>query len=160
MRSVVLVAVALLPVPSLAAELVGTEVPPYPAGLTSLHGSCLGDTDKGEDICAWSVGTLNMRSGAPVGVFAGRLAGNASDGTARWLVTGHLVLPSVEEGYEVQIGTCRRSGVDDQTIVALARLDPDKEYSDAVAWAAQFDRTSGALATMDTAGIDCANIGP
>jgi hypothetical protein len=159
MRGVVLIVAALLSVPSHAAELIGTQVPPYPPGMESLIGSCLGDTEKGEDICAWSVATLNDISGAAIGVFSGRSAGNAEDGTARWVVTGYLALPTGKEGYEVQIGTCRRSGIDDQTIVALARLDPDQEYSVDVAWAAQFDRTSGALAPMPTTGIDCANIG-
>jgi hypothetical protein len=159
MRSAVLIAAMLLAVPAGAAELVGTEVPPYPAGMESLIGSCLGDTGKGEDVCAWSVATLNDSSGAAVGVFAGRLAGNADDGTARWLVTGYLDLPTGREGYEVQIGTCRRSGVDDHTIVALARLDPNEEYSDDVAWAAQFDRATGGLALIATTGIDCLNIG-
>ena len=135
-------------------------MPPYPAGLENLIGSCIGDTAKGEDICAWSIGTLNpIGSGVAIGVFAGRSLGNAADGTARWLVTGYLTLPAPKEGYDVQIGMCRRSGVDDQTIVAVARLDPEKEYSDDVTWAAQFDRSSGALAEMPTTGIDCANVG-
>lgn len=159
MRRVVLIAATLLAVPSGAAELVGTEVPPYPPGMESLIGSCLGDAAKGEDVCAWSVGTLNDSTGAAIGVFAGRSAGNAEDGTPRWLVTGYLALPPGMDGYEVQIGTCRRSGVEDQTIVALARLDPNAEYSDDVAWAAQFDRASGAIAPIEATGIDCLNIG-
>jgi hypothetical protein len=160
MRGVITVVLALLALPSHAEELVGREVPPYPAGLENLIGSCIGDTAKGEDICAWSIGTLNaIGSGVAIGVFAGRSLGNAPDGTARWLVTGYLTLPAPKEGYEVQIGMCRRSGVEDQSIVAVARLDPDKEYSDDVTWAAEFDRASGALAEMPTAGIDCANIG-
>lgn len=160
MRSVILVAMALLAVPVRADTLVGHEVPPYPAGLDNLIGSCLGDTEKGEDICAWSVGTLNHKSsGAPIAVYAGRSAGNAPDGTARWLVTGYLALPPAKEGYDVQIGSCRRSGVDDQTIIAIARLDPDAEYSDGVTWAAQFDRLSGALTEVATTGIDCVNVG-
>jgi hypothetical protein len=160
MRGVVLIAATLLSFPLQADELIGREVPPYPAGLENLIGSCLGDTEKGEDICAWSVGTLNHRdSGAAVGVFAGRSLGNAADGTARWQVTGYLTLPPPKEGYDVQIGTCRRSGADDQTIVAIARLDPEAEYSDDVSWAAQLDRSSGALAEVETAGIDCVNVG-
>lgn len=160
MRSMILIAATLVSLPVAADELVGREVPPYPTGLESLVGSCLGDTEKGEDICGWSVGTLNQKaSGAPIAVFAGRSAGNAPDGTARWLVTGHLTLPPPQEGYDVQIGTCRRSGVDDQTIVAVARLSPDSETSDAVVWAAQLDRSSGTLAELSTAGIDCVNVG-
>lgn len=160
MRSAIVIAAVLLSVSTQAAELIGTQVPPYPAGTSNLIGSCLGDTEKGEDICAWSVGTLNDSSDVAIGVFAGKSAGNEADGTARWLVTGYLALPSAKEGYEVQIGSCRRSGVDDQTIVALARLNPNEEYSNDVAWAAQLDRTNGALAPLATAGIDCANIGP
>jgi hypothetical protein len=161
MRSIVLIAATLLSFQLHAEELVGREVPPYPAGLENLIGSCVGDTEKGEDICAWSIGTLNhIGSAAAIGVFAGRSLGNTADGTARWLVTGYVTLPSPQEGYEVQIGMCRRSGVEDQTIVAVARLDPNSEASDDISWAAQLDRSSGALAEMPTAGIDCLNAGP
>jgi hypothetical protein len=159
MRRIVLIAMTLLSLPVRADELIGREVPPYPAGLENLTGTCLGDTEKGEDICAWSLGTLNhIGSGAAVGVFAGKSLGNAADGTARWLVTGYLTLPPPREGYDVQIANCRRDGIDDQTIVAVARLDPDTETSDDTAWAAQFDRSSGALTEVATTGIDCVGV--
>jgi hypothetical protein len=159
LRAVVLISLSLLTLPSHAAELIGTQVPPYPAGLDSLTGSCIGDTGKGEDICAYSIGTLNGASAVALAIFAGRSAGHATDGTPRWLVTGYLALPPLKEGYDVQIGTCRSGGVDDGSIIALARLDPDEEYSSDISWAARFERHDGALSQIATTGIDCINPG-
>src|SRR5262245_35531393 len=75
LRGAILMSVALLALPAQAVELIGTQVPPYPAGLNSLGGSCLGDPQQGEDVCAWSIGVLGDASGAAVGVYAARLLG-------------------------------------------------------------------------------------
>jgi len=159
LRGVVLVSTVLLALPAQAAELIGTQVPPYPAGLESLTGTCLGDTAKGEDVCAWSIGTLSDASGAAVGIYAGQSLGHNSDGTPRWLVTGHLPLPKLAEGYEVQITTCRLDGVADAELVAVARFTTEAEYSTDVSWAARFERKGGTLREIGTKGIDCMLLG-
>jgi hypothetical protein len=159
LRRVVLTSMAFLALPAQAAELIGTEVPPYPAGLESLIGSCIGDPLQGEDVCAWSIGTLNDASGAAVGIYAGKSAGHASDGTPHWLVTGHLPLPTLAEGYQVQITTCRLDGVEDPQLVAVARFTTEAEYSSDVSWAARFERKGGTLREIGTKGVDCLLLG-
>lgn len=141
--------------PALADDLVGRTVPPYPNGLESLIGSCVGDTEAGEDICAWSIATINRESGEAVGLYAARTAGNQADGAPLWQVTSELPIPAIGSGYDVVIGECRNAEVPDQTIAAIARPNPDGEYSDEVAWAAQLDRGTGALTAIDAATVDC-----
>jgi hypothetical protein len=155
LRAVVLVAAVLIASTCRADGLVGKTVPPYPAGLQSLSGSCLGDPAQGEDVCALTIATLNDASGAVVGIFAGAAAGHDADGGAFWKVLAELPVPGVASGYEVQIGTCRRDGADDPLVVAVARLDPNSEYSADISWAARFDRERATFAEIKTAGVDC-----
>jgi hypothetical protein len=159
LRGAVLISLLLLALPTQAAELIGTQVPPYPAGLNSLGGSCIGDPLQGEDVCAWSIGALGNAPGAAIAVYAARLTGRDSDGTPRWLVTGHLSLPTLAEGYDVQIATCRLDGVADSQIVAVARFPTEAEYSSDVSWAAIFERKGGTLREIGTKGIDCLLLG-
>jgi hypothetical protein len=159
LRDVVLVSTVLLAFPAQAVELIGTQVPPYPAGLTSLNGSCIGELAQGEEVCAWSVATLNDASGTPIGIYAGRLTGRRSDGTPRWLVTGQLPLPPIAEGYEIQMTTCRRDGIADALLVAVAQFTTDAEYSADVLWAARLEPTDGILVEVGTKGIDCLLLG-
>lgn len=156
MRRAWLIVPTILAAPAAADSLVGHTVPPYPAGLSSLIGGCVGDTGAGEDICAWSIATLNRESGQAIGVYAARSGGHDADGMPRWIVTSELALPSTEGGYDVVVGECRRNENPDATIVAVARHDPDEEISRDVAWAAQLDRGTGKLSPIDTVSIDCA----
>lgn len=140
-------------------ELVGREVPPYPAGYDSLTGTCVPTSEKVEDVCGRGLGSLE-RDGRTVAVLAQMKAGMQGD-HARWRITDIVELPEPQPGEELVIGTCEAAGEADPGIAALVdgtRRDRD-EWLQATRWARRLDRVSGRLVELEPAGVRCINEG-
>lgn len=167
------VTVALWPAGALAGDLIGRIVPPYPAQLRDIGGSCMTLTAGYEHICDYSVGVL--ADSAPIAgsapataanddasdttiryVVAGRMAGR--DGKqARWLITDAVPYPTAQAGYHLQVSSCRVAGRDDPQVIAVVRGDLEGELLTDVLWARRVDLPAGTFTTLDPKSVDCIN---
>jgi hypothetical protein len=143
--------------------LVGRSVPPYPAGLDELQGSCIAGGPSPTQVCDYSLTVVGRfatdpaLAATPTQLLALR---NLDPGArqARWQVIDAAVVPKPRRGYELQIGGCRIDGVDAAAVVAFVRHG-DREYSRDVRWARQFDMASGRLLQLAGKRVDCINEG-
>lgn len=143
--------------------LVGKTVPPYPAGLDELQGSCISGGPLPAQVCDYSLTVVGRfaadrtQGATATQVLAMR---NLDPGArqARWIVTDAVASPKQRKGYELQIGTCRVDRVDSPNVVALVRHG-DREYSRDVRWVRQFDIASGMLVPVAAKRVDCINEG-
>lgn len=137
-----------------ATELVGQVVPPYPDGLRSLTGSCVSDSDDYQRVCDWSIETLADADGIRRWVVAGSRAGDGGPiGLLR--ITDAIAHPHIAEGFDLQTGTCRLDGADDDHVVAVVRIDFGREFWGDTTWARRLDFSTGTLVELDPARVDC-----
>ncbi len=144
-------------------SLVGKTVPPYPAGLDELQGSCISGGPLPAQVCDYSLTVVGRfaadraQGATATQVLAMR---NLDSGArqARWTVTDAVAVPKARKGYELQIGTCRVDRVDSPNVVAFVRHG-DREYSRDVRWVRQFDIASGMLVPVAAKRVDCINEG-
>ena len=73
---------------TLAEELVGKVVPPFPGGMYQRGGQCIGANAK--DPCEMGVSVLTTVEGRKVGVYAARSAGRDEKQGPLWTVTDVL----------------------------------------------------------------------
>lgn len=144
-------------------SLVGKTVPPYPAGLDELQGSCISGGPLPAQVCDYSLTVVGrFAADRAQGATATQVLAlrNLDSGArqARWTVTGAVAVPKPRKGYELQIGTCRVDRVDSPNVVAFVRHG-DREYSRDVRWARQFDIASGMLVPVESKRVDCINEG-
>ena len=132
------------------------EVPPYPDGLVSNIGACVGSGTKPDEICAYSIGTLDDAKGRTLHLFAGRAAGHIGQ-QARWTITDVIAWPVLRRNEYVSIATCERDGVPDAGVVAVVDTLGAAEMYEAVRWAMRLDR--GKFVEIPTTGIRCYNEG-
>ena len=153
----------LAPLSLAATDLVGRVVPPYPAGLDELGGSCVSDSPDPARVCDYSVGVLAAPAGnaggepVPRFVVAGQFAGR--DGArAQWRITDALPYPVAQPGYYLQFGTCRVDGRDDARVAAIVRQrDTATEWLKDVAWAGRLKLPEGRFDRLDARAVDCLN---
>jgi hypothetical protein len=147
--------VVALAMPLHAQGLVGSIVPPYPAGLSEQEGSCVGD--KPGQPCEWGIGILANAAGKKVQIYAGS---DATDGRkdARWRVTDVLPYPTLGKGLDLAVAVCRSGGAEDSAILAVVR-NAKREFLQATGWVYRLDRTSGKFVKLSPTGIDCINAG-
>lgn len=153
----------LAPLSVTAADLVGRVMPPYPAGLDELGGSCVSDSVEPARVCVYSVGVLAspaaVDGGEPVPrfVIAGQLAGR--DGArAQWRITDALPYPTGRPGYYLQFGTCRVNGRDDARVAAIVRQhDTSTEWLKDIAWAGRLRLPDARFDVLDARTVDCIN---
>jgi hypothetical protein len=145
-----------LAMPLHAQGLVGSIVPPYPAGLSEQEGSCIGD--KPDQPCEWGIGVLANAAGKKVQIVASSDAKRPEEKNARWRVTDAIPYPPVGKGLELAVATCRSSGAEDSSILAVVRSSK-KEWLQAAGWAYRLDRASGKFVKLSPQGIDCINTG-
>jgi hypothetical protein len=144
-------------------NLVGRNVPPYPAGLDELQGSCIPGGPLPARICDYSLTVVGRFATDPaLGATPTQLLAmrNLDPGArqARWNVTDAVVVPKPRKGYELQIGGCRIDRVGSANVVAFVRHGV-REYSRDVRWARQFDIASGTLVPVAAKRVDCINEG-
>jgi hypothetical protein len=144
-----------LAVPLHAENLVGSTVPPYPAGLSEREGACIGD--KPGLPCEWGLSVLVNAAGQKIQIVAGSDA-KGQGMQARWLVTDAIPYPKLGKGMNFVMAMCRSGSAGDNSILAVVR-DAKREFLPASGWAYRLDRTSGKFVKLDPKGIDCVNEG-
>lgn len=144
-------------------SLVGLSVPPYPAGLEELQGSCISGGPMPTQVCDYSltvVGTFaaDRNAGAKHSQLLAMRNLEPGARRARWQVIDAAATPAVRNGYELQIGGCRMDRIDDNNIVAFVRHG-DRDISRDVRWARRFDIATGKLVPVAAKRVDCINQG-
>ena len=159
-------ALCLWPMSAWAGDLVGQIVPPYPAGLHDIGGSCMTLTPGYAHVCDYSVGVLADAANdddidqtlTPVirWLVVGRMVGR--DGAqARWLITDAVAYPKAEAGFHLQMGSCRLAGREDDRVIAVVRDDDAGELLTDVHWARRVELPVGKFTELDPRAVDCLN---
>ena len=143
---------ALLPAAALADGLVGSIIPPYPAGLVNEQGACIAE-------CDFSIGILEDASSTPKSLFGARLAGRDDKGKAHWTVTDAVPYPDFPKGYILGMATCEADGIKDETIVAVVRAIEEDEWLADVLWALRYDLDTEKFVDHPVQGVRCLNEG-
>ena len=150
---------ALLPAVAVAEDLVGSTIPPYPAGLVNEQGACVAGMLGGvARECDFSIGILEDASSVPKTLFGARLAGRDDKGRARWTITDVVPYPILPEGYYLAMTTCESDGRKDETIVAVVRGE-DTEWLADVLWARRYDLDTQKFVDQPSSGVRCLNEG-
>ncbi|RNF85973.1 hypothetical protein EER27_00610 [Lysobacter psychrotolerans] len=145
-------------VESLRSRLSGRTVPPYPAGLRSNTGSCIGSTDEEGGVCARSIATLDDDLGVSRYLYAGA-ALEPVDDMPQWRVTDVIAVPSMRPHEALQIGTCEADRKPDAALAALVDARGAGEMVTRVRWAVRLQRDSGRFVTVSAATVACINEG-
>lgn len=150
---------ALVPVAAFAEGLVGSTIPPYPAGVMETQGACIGQTlQSTADECDFSIGIFGDSSGVPTVLFGARIAGRDDAGRAHWTITDTLPYPALPEGYLLAIASCESDGRKDQTIVAAVR-EGETEWLEDVIWARRYVFETEKFVEQSSRGVRCLNEG-
>ncbi len=142
--------------------LVGKVVPPYPDGLKSNTGSCVGSDTDPKDVCARSIATLDDASDRTLQLLAAQFVDRVGD-EPRWRITDAIPYPTLRTDELVAIATCQRAGEDDAAVVAI--IDPGAEGTaqldmlPAVRWAVRLDRATGKFLRVPPSQVRCYNEG-
>jgi len=149
-RHVVLCAVVIFMV-GCQTTLIGSVGPPWPGGLHSRQGDCLGSPT-----CAFSVGELIDERDYPRYIYGGSRHEGGSPGTARFAITDVIRYPSLLGGQYWERAACRRSTIDDPTLMAVVERSGEV-WLRAQNWAYRFDVHSGKFVKVDPVEVDCYN---
>lgn len=145
-----------------ASDLIGRIVPPYPQGLRDAGGTCISESDDYARVCDYSIGVLAAEGGdteaepAMRYVVAAKMAGRDGQ-SARWMITDAQPYPQAGQGFQLQFGSCRVDGKQDERLAAVVRQSLDQEYLQDVIWARRLDLRSGKLVEVPPAAVDCIN---
>ncbi|NUO77994.1 MAG: hypothetical protein HOQ32_18525 [Lysobacter sp.] len=155
-------AAAATPAPAPATVWIGRVVPPYPDGLKSNTGSCVGSGSAPEQICARSIGTLDDAQDRSLKFYAGEFAGREGN-EPRWKITDVIPYPKLKRGEYVSVATCQRDGVDDPGLIAIVDTAvenaAEQETFEARRWAMRLDRDTGKFVEVPPASVRCYNEG-
>lgn len=142
--------------------LIGKVVPPYPDGMKSNTGSCVGSGMEPEELCARSIITLDDGEDRTVQLLAAKFVDRLGD-EPRWRITDAVPYPALRRDELVAIATCQRDGVDDAGVLAI--IDTGLEGASgldmlpAVRWALRLDRKTGRFMRISPARVRCYNEG-
>ncbi|MFZ5723068.1 MAG: hypothetical protein ACOY33_05345 [Pseudomonadota bacterium] len=155
MKSFPLLLIAFLVTPSHAADLVGSVVPPYPAGLDSRQGRCVPGGEGYEHVCDYGIGILEDAGGKKL-MLLGQKSVPGPENPQRWLITDAVAYPAMAEDQYLAIGVCEIDGAPDEAVIAVAGV-VDAEFSDRIVQARRLDRATGKFIELPPAGIRCLN---
>lgn len=150
------------PVSAADPDLVGRMVPPYPEGLKSNTGSCVGSESGEKEVCARSIATLDDAQDRSLQLFAAELVDRVGE-EPRWRVTDAVAYPALQPHELVAIATCQRDGVADAGVIAI--VDPSaagaaaQDMLPALRWALRLDRKTGKFMPIAPASVRCYNEG-
>ena len=136
----------------------GSIVPPYPAGVGDVKGTCIG-VNRNHDPCEYSLGILEDRNAMPFLLAVEKLEKRDAKGKPVWRVLDSLPYPRHDGTTVFEYASCRYRGRDDDTVMALvpAHDESSPEYIGAKNWAYKVNLSSGRLEKVDPAQVDCAN---
>lgn len=149
---------AIVPVAALAEGLVGSTIPPYPAGLLHQQGACVAGSRGIANECDFSIGILEDSGSVPMTLFGARMAGRDDAGRARWTITDVVPYPALPDGYLLAMTTCETDGKMDETIVAVVRATETEWLTD-VLWARRYDLGMEKFVEQPSGGVRCLNEG-
>lgn len=158
--SMMLLTASIFPVTVFGADLVGSIVPPYPAGTDSRNGACIGKPAEtvGKEACPYSVGLLEKGPGIYTQIYAAKLS-HRTEKNAFFKVTDAIPYPTVTQGYYLAFGLCRLSGENDDTVLAVVRTTDAEWHRDAT-WARKVDLPSGTFKKISPDNVECMNEDP
>lgn len=137
----------------------GTIIPPYPDGLTSLGGACVGPTGSTKE-CAVIVATLDPEGGgAPVAIYSGRQAGGDAEGRPLWTVTDVIKLPTIFEDHFLNYSTCR-TDLAGLHPVAVMRGGSAEVTPESTTWTAALELDSGRFVEIAAGAMTCERLLP
>jgi hypothetical protein len=148
-----------IPAAALVQSLVGSTVPPYPAGLAEERGACVAQAlGRVARECDFSIGVLEDPASGPKTLFGARLAGRDDAGKARWTITDAVSYPVLPNGYVLAIASCETDGRKDETVVAVVRATETEWLADAL-WARRYDLGKEKFVDHPNRGVRCLNEG-
>lgn len=136
-------------------DLIGLNVPPYPAPYSSDQGSCF--PDRGEDFCAYSMSTLNAPDGAIAAILAEKGLGHLDDGTAVRRIVDVIPAPPMRERRIFVADGCTFDG-ETGPIGAIVHFDREVAFGRKPAtpfWAVRLDPAREALVVIDHSRVAC-----
>lgn len=143
-------------------DVVGKLVPPYPAGLKSNTGSCVGSGMEPDELCARSIITLDDDEDRTLQFLAAKFVDRVGD-EPRWRITDAVPHPALRRDELVAISTCQRDGVDDAGVLAIIDTGADGasglDMLPAVRWALRLDRKTGKFLRIAPSRVRCYNEG-
>lgn len=139
----------LLASPSLANNLIGKTIPPYPSGWQEEGGACLLN-------CNYSLGVLIKAQQRLL--YLGKNSPQSTASDPRWQVLDTMPYPEPPEGYELVYSACEHQGIPDPSLIALVKI-ADDEWLDQVRFAYKANINKGRFETISTQGVRCQNIG-
>ncbi|HEX2082260.1 MAG TPA: hypothetical protein VHF86_02110 [Xanthomonadaceae bacterium] len=150
---------------ALAAQWRGVVVPPFPSGWQPQVGSCIGQGETPDALCATMVSVLKDEQSGIRTVFATRPLRHA-DGAPVGdpnrpleLVTDALEPSALEDAQaELSIGLCQRDGRDDRRIVAVVHPDVGTEWYTRLHGVWRLD-DDGRFQPIPADGVRCLNEG-
>lgn len=138
-----------------AENLVGSTVPPYPAGFRDGGGACISRAlDK--NVCEYSLGILRKR-GAHL-LYLGKSAPRIDPKKARWTVTDQLSIKDIPNGHDISFGLCELNGVQDEAILAVVKIT-NTDWFTHVHSAYKVNLTTERFEKIPAKGIRCFNEG-
>jgi len=141
---------------SLARDLIGSIVPPFPDELKNEGGACISRSLGADKVCEFSIGVLRGLSGRLL--YVGKSAPRTDPKKARWLVTDAMPYPTVPRGHQVIFGGCQRNGLSNEAILAVAKTT-DTEWYNVIRFAYEVNLNTGLFEETSPVGIRCINEG-
>ncbi|HEY5803258.1 MAG TPA: hypothetical protein VIT90_06180 [Lysobacter sp.] len=142
--------------------LIGSIVPPFPDGLKSNTGSCVGSGSEPGQVCARSIATLDDADDRTLKLLAAEFVDRVGD-EPRWRITDAVPYPILRRDELVVIATCQRDGVDDAGLVAIIDTGmvhaAELEMLPATRWSMRLDRATGKFLRVNPGRVRCYNEG-
>ncbi|MBY4677443.1 hypothetical protein [Marinobacterium arenosum] len=138
-------------------SLIGTSVPPYPDGIVSKYGKCIGKSLGKGRLCDYAVGELRQEDEKPYALTVKKQIGRSGN-RAIWEITDQIDWPEEPDNTFLSMGICLQNGVFDDTIVALVEVT-EKRWFKAKSWAQKVDLKTGKFFDISPDGVECENEG-
>lgn len=150
---------AIVPALACAGDAAHAVFPPYPDGLASTQGSCVGDpAGPGEGVCSHVIEVWSDARGRATRLVAARFLERMDGGAARWTLTDARPVGAMPKDEHIAIGTCQALGRDEPRIAAQVK-HAEAEWLGPVRWAVRLDLQSGRLEDVPAGQVRCLNEG-
>ena len=134
-------------------DLVGSIVPPYPAGLSEREGACIGKGDA-LHVCEYSIGVLSDASGKPQWILAKHFERYDERGVAYAGVTDVLAYPRTSKNRQLLLWTCLFKNEVDASVLAVV-TKPAAQAKSASGWAYRVDFATGKFVKLNPSDVAC-----